>query len=238
MEEMEIQSQDGLRPGENSEGKESESLNDATFEPGSLVEQTGDFQQSEAIQTNLSEVINNAVNQTTEQSGTSGVKGPGGDGVAVTPINLPREANVATGGVHGGGGDGVAITPINLPGGADVAIGGVHGGGGDGVAITPINLPGGADVATGGVHGGGGDGVAITPINLPGGANVANGEIHGPGGDGVASPNIPGGANVATSGVKGPGGDGVAEGVRVPGGGDPAAMHGSAPVTPERASIL
>jgi hypothetical protein len=140
-----------------------------------------------------------------ESSGVAEIPLPGtaGEQVGATPINLRREADVASsaGGVAGSGAEGVGVTPINLPREADLASGGgVAGSGAEGVGITPINLPREANVVSDGMEGG------------MGGSAVAAGGLKDPGGDGVAS-----------GAVKGPGGDGVADGtVRGPGGGDPA----------------
>jgi len=135
-----------------------------------------------------------------KESGSIEIPLPGEE-ISATPINLPREADLASsaGGVAGSGGEQVGITPINLPREADLASssGGVAGSGAEQVDITPINLPREANVVSDAEQSGN---------------NVASGEIKGPGGDGVAS-----------GAVKGPGGDGVAEGtVRGSGGGDPA----------------
>jgi len=57
MDENIIPTEDQIESGE-SRGAEQESLDDATFEPGAHVEQTGDYEQSEAVQTAFEIVIN------------------------------------------------------------------------------------------------------------------------------------------------------------------------------------
>ena len=107
--------------------------------------------------------------------------GTAAEGVGITPINLPHEADLAsnTGGVARSGAEGVGITPINLPREANLVSGSI---GGD---------PGGSEVATGGLKGPGGDGVASGAVKGPGGDGVASGVFTGPGGDGVASAPVP-----------------------------------------------
>ena len=182
------------------EGTEQQQLNDATLEPHAFLEQVGNFEQSEAIQGNYTILIENAVREanlalqvTTGSSG--GVSGTGGEQVGITPINLPREADLASGsgGVAGSGGEQVGITPINLPREADLASGsgGVAGSGVEQVGITPINLPREANLASGGVTESGGDGVASGAVRGPGGDGVAISTVKGPGGDQVGEMPVP-----------------------------------------------
>jgi hypothetical protein len=176
-----------------SEGVAAQQLNEATFEPRAYVEQSGMLEQAEAIEANLTTLIENAIGPAALASSSGGIAGSGAEQVGITPINLPREADLASssGGVAGSGAEQVGITPINLPREADLASssGGVAGSGAEQVGITPINLPREANFASS-AKGPGGD---------PAG-DVASGAVKGPGGDGVAN-----------------------GGVRTPGGGDPVA---------------
>lgn len=243
MGQIEFRSQETFEASEGTQATPEQALSDATFEPSAFVEQAGNFEQSEEIQGNFAALIENAVSEASVASqvtagSSGGSMGAGGEQVGITPINLPRTADLASssGGVAGSGSDQVGITPINLPREADLASasGGVAGSGGDQVGITPINLPREADLASssGGVAGSGAEQVGITPINLPREANVASGEGEGRGGDGVASGEVkgPGGGGVAYGEVKGPGGDGVAYNTVSGLGGEPAAMRASSPV--------
>ena len=165
--------------------------------------------------------------------------GSGAEGVGITPINLPREADLASTADQVAGSDapemgtgGGKTPPINLPREADLAssAGGVAGsdapemsgpGGG-----APINLPREVDMVSsaGGVAGSGAEGVGVTPINLPREANVVTDGIEGVlDGSAVAAGGIkgPGGDGVASGAVKGPGGDGVAYDTGKGPGGDP-----------------
>jgi hypothetical protein len=191
MDEIGFQPQEVSERGEAAESTETRALDDATFEPEACLEQAGDYQQAEAIQSGLAEVINNVISQTVEASSVGGVSGSGGEQVGITPINLPREADLASnaGGVVGSGAEGVGITPINLPREADLASG--------------IELPGSA-VAFGESKGPGGDGVASGAVKGPGGDGVASGAVKGPGGDGVMSAPVPQPVpDVADSGLEG-----------------------------------
>jgi hypothetical protein len=185
MEQNEFQPLETPKTSEGSEGAEAQKLDDATIEPRAFVEQTGDYRQAEAIQDNFTAVIENAVSEAGRASqvaagSSGGVTGPGGDGVAITPINLPGGGEVASGGTKGPDGDpsamrGSAPVPQPVP---NIAYGGVGGSGGDGVAITPINLPGGGEVASGGAKGPGGDGVASGTVRGSGGGDPV-GDIMG-----------------------------------------------------------
>ena len=68
-----------------SEGLAAQKLNDATYEPGAHVEQSGNFHQSEAIQSTFTALVDHsaAVAQT-------GVKPDAGGPVSLTPIQMPR----------------------------------------------------------------------------------------------------------------------------------------------------
>ncbi len=67
--ELDFRSQETAGSGENPEQAAARRLDDATFEPQALVEQTGDYRQSEAIQENFSALVDNAANRTAETSG-------------------------------------------------------------------------------------------------------------------------------------------------------------------------
>ena len=93
--------------GENTEGSQAQSLETATVEPQAFVEQTGNFQQSEAIQSALTTVVNN-VAATQEGAGTPG----GGEAVSVLPDPLPRTEQATS---LGGGGEAISVLPNPLP---------------------------------------------------------------------------------------------------------------------------
>jgi hypothetical protein len=140
-------------------------LDGATFKPEVSIEQSGDYKQTGASQGNFTTSMENAEARAQREPASGGVKSPGGDGVAITPINLSHEANAASGEGKGPGDDGLAITPINLPHEANLASGEGKDPGGDGVAITPINLPNEANGASGEVKGPGGSGTALGMID-------------------------------------------------------------------------
>ena len=60
MHEFEIRPQEIPEAGEGIERAGQQSLDDATFEPGTFVERTGDFQQSEALQRDFTAVVERA----------------------------------------------------------------------------------------------------------------------------------------------------------------------------------
>jgi hypothetical protein len=65
--------------GETAENLEQQKLDDAAYEPRSLVEQTGDFRQAESIQNNLTALVGNAK--------------PAEESVAAVPPHMPGEAD-------------------------------------------------------------------------------------------------------------------------------------------------
>jgi len=123
MDAMEIQPQDALRAGDTSESTETRALDDATFEPGAHLEQTGDFRQAEAIQTNLETVM---ASITTETVGDLPIPLPHPEQGGESPQAILPEDSVA--GLNpsiidgvleppgGGEDDPDNIIPINLPG--------------------------------------------------------------------------------------------------------------------------
>jgi hypothetical protein len=153
-----------------SEGVAAQQLNEATFEPRAYVEQSGMLEQAEAIEANLTTLIENAIGPAALASSSGGIAGSGAEQVGITPINLPREADLASssGGVAGSGAEQVGITPINLPREANFASS-AKGPGGD---------PAG-DVASGAVKGPGGDGVANGGVRTPGGGDPVATSVEG-----------------------------------------------------------
>ncbi len=106
------------------ENPRSQKLDDATFEPRSLIEQTGDYGQSEAIQNTFSGMMDKLQpqeetakaaapqrpgelnrSQAERSSGEGDVKGSLGTQVSITPINLPNIAGSAEGAITRPGGD-------------------------------------------------------------------------------------------------------------------------------------
>jgi hypothetical protein len=114
---------EGRENSEKTENTQRRKLNDATFEPRSLIEQTGDYEQSETIQNTFGGLMDNLQNQgeaamvavtrlpgeanrsQPEQTSGEGVKGPAGGQVSITPINLPNIADGSEAGDKGPGGD-------------------------------------------------------------------------------------------------------------------------------------
>ena len=67
MDELEItQPEENLESTEGTERVEQQALEDATHEPGARVEQTGDYEQAEAVENALTEAV-----ETTEQPGAT-----------------------------------------------------------------------------------------------------------------------------------------------------------------------
>ena len=188
--------------GEGNEGSQDQSLVAATVEPGALVEQTGNFRQSEAIQSALTTVVNNiaAVDpiplpdeaQVTNQAQVAGTNAGGvvspGDEVSVVPNPLPR--------VHEGSGDSqvapdersgdnVEVVPTPLPYEAQVTnraqVAEANAGGnaslGDEVSVMPNPLPRvqeGSGITQSRPDGTSGDTVEVLPTPLPYEAQVTN----------------------------------------------------------------
>jgi hypothetical protein len=185
-----------------SEGVAAQQLNEATFEPRAYVEQSGMIEQAEAIEDNLTTLIENAIGPAARASSSGGIAGSGLDQIGITPINLPREADLASssGGVAGSGAEQVGITPINLPREANFASG-AKGPGGD---------PAG-DVASGAVKGPGGDGVANGGVRTPSGGDPVATSVEGgnatitgeTGSKGVTAPFVPGGEKTYMPGPTG-----------------------------------
>jgi uncharacterized protein YrzB (UPF0473 family) len=194
MENPRIENEGPLESGE-SRDVEAQELDDATYEPRALVEQSGSYEQAEAIQETFEQLVE------VEQANTRG-----SNDVSATPINVPNpEAQVA--GTPGTGND-VSATPINLPN--PVENGGMIGGAsqisaaddweapnaitsrttsygevslipenddeistmpiplpgpGSDVAATPINLPNPVEQTAGTINTG--NDVSATPINVP-----------------------------------------------------------------------
>jgi hypothetical protein len=159
MDELEIRPHEASEASEKPENAAEQELDDATLEPRTFVEQSGDFKQAEAIQGNITALVDNVAIVAPIEVATGGVvKGSGGEQVGITPINLPREADQASGanGNAGSGAEQVGITPINLPRVADGTTREYQDFGGQ-VANSGVKSPG------GGVEDG------IIPMPIPGG---------------------------------------------------------------------
>jgi hypothetical protein len=89
--------------GENTENPEQQRLDDATFEPRSMVEQTGDYRQAESIQNNLGALAENAK--------------PAEETVTAVPPHVPGEADRSkvTASPGEDEGDTVDAIPITVP---------------------------------------------------------------------------------------------------------------------------
>jgi hypothetical protein len=85
--EIEGQSLEGKKSNEGSEKKESQKLDDATFEPHASVEETGDFRQAETIQNHLVQLMDNTKPATAEQPGTH----KDGAGAVQSTVRPPAE---------------------------------------------------------------------------------------------------------------------------------------------------
>jgi hypothetical protein len=198
-----------------------QALDNATFEPNGYIEQTGDFQQAEAIQTALTALVKPAVSA---------------QDVGATPLPIPRpEDESIIGGqpkVRGDldqattGSEKSDATPINLPGPqpASTASGPTTGEAddlpvpipspGEQVSATPITLPGKPGANVDGSKVPTGEEVSATPITLPDkpGAAVDGSKI--PTGEQVSAtpitlPGKPGAGKAVLE--KGPGRSGVAQ---------------------------
>jgi hypothetical protein len=89
--------------GENTENPEQQRLDDATFEPRSMVEQTGDYRQAESIQNNLTALVENA--------------NPAEESVTAVAPHVPGAADRSkvTASPGEGEGDSVDAIPITVP---------------------------------------------------------------------------------------------------------------------------
>jgi hypothetical protein len=183
----------GKETGE-SRSAELQALDNATFEPNAYIEQTGDFQQAEAIQTALTAMVKPAVStqeaeatpfplphpeEGTIVGGQPKVRGDldqattGSEKSEATPINLPgpQPASTASGSA-GGEADDLPV-PIPSPG--------------EQVSATPITLPGKAGTAVDSSNVPTGEQVSATPITLPGKPGAGKAVLEeGPGRSGVA----------------------------------------------------
>jgi hypothetical protein len=184
MNQIEFQPLETSGAGEGLEQAEAQKLDDVTFEPRSFVEQNGNYQQAEAIQTGFTALVDTITNPTIEQSGvtplpiprTSGEYTSGEKQVGDCPIPIPSPAGEYTGEQVGtcpipipspveeigqkyslAGTTEVAETPLPAPSGES--------GNKEEVGTLPVPLPRPAD------------GMVITPINLPDVQNTAGVEI-------------------------------------------------------------
>ena len=157
--------------GENTEGSQTQNLETATVEPQAFVEQTGNFQQSEDIQSTLTTVITNVV--ATQETATTEQSSPGGRGdtVAVLPDPLPSihsDLSTTQEASPGSGGDTVAVLPNPLPrthSDLSTTQEASTDGGGDTVEVLPTPLPHVAEQETS--PGGGGDTAAVVTTPPP-----------------------------------------------------------------------
>jgi hypothetical protein len=133
MESMEMRPVESHEAREESEKEEVQKLDEATFEPRSLIEETADYKQAEAIQEKFTAVVDNAVSQAAEDTSgqTSQIHSDTGTQQVLDishkemtgTIEAPLPTNVvqaettgsAMGAVKGPGSQQVEITPINLP---------------------------------------------------------------------------------------------------------------------------
>ncbi len=79
-------------PAESSEQIDMQRLNDSTFEPGSVVEQSGDYRQSEVIQTGLTAVVDNLTTMVVEPRTVIGEVAC--DGSSKEPVYTERGAAI------------------------------------------------------------------------------------------------------------------------------------------------
>jgi hypothetical protein len=169
----------GKETGE-SRSAELQALDNATFEPNAYIEQTGDFQQAEAIQTALTALVKPAVSaqeaeatpfplphpeEGTIVGGQPKVRGDldqattGSEKSEATPINLPGPQPAST--ASGSAGVEADDLPVPIPSP------------GEEVSATPITLPGKTGTAVDSSKVPTGEEVSATPITLPGKAGTA-----------------------------------------------------------------
>ena len=181
-----IESGESREKTEEVENVENQALQDATLEPGTRIENTVSYAQSEQIEASLKEVLQGdpVVQAGSEVSATpitlpdqaedsrgETPAGRPGSGVSATPINLPNPVEERTGSEQvGQAGSEVSATPINVPGPVEDEMGGTPvGRPGSEVSATPINLPNPVEERTGSEQvGQAGSEVSATPINVPG----------------------------------------------------------------------
>ncbi|MFC2028841.1 hypothetical protein ACFLTX_02830 [Chloroflexota bacterium] len=96
---------------------EQQSLDDATLEPGAHIEQSGDFQQSEMIQENLVNVVDNEIRAEAEAESTL----PGRSATSDNPIPLPNPA-AELGGESIPSDSEIKVNPVPIPGGTKPVI--------------------------------------------------------------------------------------------------------------------
>jgi hypothetical protein len=176
MEELNIIPTEEPESGGSSDAGE-QALDDATYEPNTYVESSGDYQQAEDIQANLVSVTENAAKSAEDVGATPlPIPRPEDQDLAKSQSEVRGDLDRATSGGKGSGGD--EATPINLPDmGETIA---------DDVGATPLPIPrpedqglaksqsevrGDLDQAASGSKGSGGE--QATPINLPGPQEVA-----------------------------------------------------------------
>ena len=113
MEQKGIEPREIKETGEAKETPEARKLDDATFEPQALVEQSGGYKQAEAIQENFTAVVQNAAVSP--------------EAVRIDPIPMPNVAGTEVG--------------QKAPGGAEAARLGGKQSGGEKVAFDPVPIP-------------------------------------------------------------------------------------------------
>ena len=126
-----IESGESREKAEEVESVENQALQDATLEPGTRIESTVSYAQSEQIESSLKEVLQG---DPAAQAGSE---------VSATPINLPNPVEDEGGETPAGRpGSEVSATPINLPNPVEERTGVEQvGRSGSEVSATPINLP-------------------------------------------------------------------------------------------------
>jgi hypothetical protein len=177
MDEIEVRPQEISEAREGSERAEAQRLDDATFEPRAYAEQSGDYRQAEAIQSNFTAVIEQVRDCPTPIPHTGSELSGGTEQVGVTPLPIPRpddgsgdtdmavarddslagqEPKIYAGPYEkapGGDNGGENVTPINLPNVRDEV---------GRIAIDPLPVP-----RTGSELSGGTEQVGVTPLPIP-----------------------------------------------------------------------